>query len=413
MPYEQVKIFKTTSSDDYPSGKYTWKGVARISKDKLQSNHQDEEIKIVYDDNTRTIVVLDMPVRFTNVITESHKYFPSDATLMVPCGLRTDDMDSAKNLKDLGFKLSITSAHPLGIKLGGARLWGSRQNNLRRSSERNEWLTETDYYCEAIVRLSEDTVRKLWKLVSEPIVVEGNDGEIVEDSLPTEVAGCLDATATNEGYYELTLNEGSIQSGDHTEVTVAEGIYNFHTHPTGIYQLYGLSIGIPSNQDYVGFLAAVHEYNTAMHLVLAKEGIYFISLAPEFIPFVGVMDDDFADRILQEFPSCLKRDGFTKKQIHVEIDTYLERINTFDCLGIKVFILTFQPWSLATQERTVFIPKAPSGECIFTQKELDEHRKIFGIELTELFGNKDVEGRGKALSDLKDRKKMLAYMMNN
>ena len=429
MPAEQVTIFKTDSDDGYPHGKYTWKGVARISNNRLQSSLQNEEIKIVYDDNTKTVVVLDMTPHFPDVISESHKYFPSDATLMIPCGLRAEDMDSVNVMQSLGFDLSISSAHPLGLKFDGARLWGTRQNNLRQDTGCKEWLTETDYYCEARVRLTEDTVKKLWKLVSEPIEVDGKEegdvvsepievdgkeeGDVVSESMPVEVAGRLDANESSEGHYDLTLNEGSVKPGDHTEVAVAEGVYNFHTHPTGIYKLYGLSIGIPSNQDYVGYLAAVHEYNTAMHLVLAKEGIYYISLAPGFIPFIGVMDDDFADRILEEFPGCLKQDGYTGKQIHSKIQSYIKKINSFECLGIKVFTLTFKPWTFATAERVVFVPKPPSGECIFTQEELIAHRKLFGTDLTELFGDEDKEGRTEILSGLKDRKKMLEYHSRN
>ena len=437
MPVEQVKILKINSDDGYPKGRYTWIGIARVPNGNSQSDRQTEDIKIVYDDNTKTIVVLDTSRRFSDVVAESHKYFPSDATLIIPCGLQTKDMESAKEFQKLGFELAIRSSHPLGIKLEGARLWGSRPNNLSKSDDQDAWLTDTDHYCETIVRLSEDTVRKLWKLVSEPIRIEGNDGNKDTESLPIEVGGRLDATETNTGHYKLTLNEDSIVSGDHTEVSVVEGIYNFHTHPLGIYKLYGLSIGIPSNQDYVGFLAAVHEYNTVMHLVLAKEGIYYISLAPGFIPFIGVMDDKFADRILREFPKCLKKDGTRGKQIHSEIESYLKQINSFECLGINVFVLTFKPWSLATTERVVFVPKAPSGECIFTQEELEKHREIFGTDLTELFGNEDIEdmgevlsglerldkhrdlygnndneGRSKILSSLRDRKKMLEYMMS-
>ena len=130
------------------------------------------------------------------------------------------------------------------------------------------------------------------------------------------------------------------------------------------------------------------------------EGIYFISLAPEFIPFVGVMDDDFADRILAEFPACLRRDGYTGKQIHSKIESYMQKINDFRCLGIRVFELTFQPWSLATTERTVAVPKAPSGECIFNQDELVNHRGVHGKELTELFGAED-DGKADVLLSLK------------
>ena len=392
---DQVHILEITDSSThaFPSGKYTWKGVLRISSDRLNSHPSNpaEEIRIVFDKPTNTVVVLDVTPRCSDVITAIHKHFPTDATLMMASGVQSRDMNAAKALQNIGFDLKLHGNHPLGLNLSGTRLWGTRQNNLRQLSNSRVWLAETDDYCQAIVSLTEDTVKQLWKLVSKPIEmdIEGKDGDVVEESMAIEMAGQLDARRVDEGHYELTLNQESLTPGDHTEVTVAEGVYNFHTHPTGIYKLYGLTIGIPSNQDYVGFLAAVHEYNTVMHLVLSREGIYYLSLSPEFVPYIGVMDDDFADRILDEFPDCLRRKGFTGKQINERIQSYLKHINSIECLGIRVFVLTFQPWSLATTERRVVIPKLPTGECIYTQHELNTYRKLHGRKYTELFGIDD------------------------
>ena len=47
MPKDNVQILETAGDDGYPIGKYTWKGVARISNDKLSSSRKSEkELKI-------------------------------------------------------------------------------------------------------------------------------------------------------------------------------------------------------------------------------------------------------------------------------------------------------------------------------------------------------------------------------
>jgi hypothetical protein len=59
--------------------------------------------------------------------------------------------------------------------------------------------------------------------------------------------------------------------------------YTYHTHPTYYYNEYGVKIAPPSGEDIGVFLRGCIEDKSCVHLVVAREGIYYIIPNPCFV----------------------------------------------------------------------------------------------------------------------------------
>jgi len=79
----------------------------------------------------------------------------------------------------------------------------------------------------------------------------------------------------------LYANKGINATREET-VDMVVGRYNFHTHPKAAYRNHNVFIGFPSGQDYWAFLTASLFNNTVFHCVVTLEGIYVISLNPDW-----------------------------------------------------------------------------------------------------------------------------------
>jgi len=86
--------------------------------------------------------------------------------------------------------------------------------------------------------------------------------------------------------YELLLG---IINGNNEHVKVLNDKYNFHTRPQDAYIRNGVNYAWPSNHDYVGFLKAVFYSNSVFHVVVTIEGIYIISISPEYASNINMI----------------------------------------------------------------------------------------------------------------------------
>ena len=77
----------------------------------------------------------------------------------------------------------------------------------------------------------------------------------------------------------LDINQDKMIEGEEQGVPIVEALYNFHSHPKEAYITNKVNKAWPSAQDYIGFLLAVLEDNTILHIVVSIEGIYIISLS--------------------------------------------------------------------------------------------------------------------------------------
>ena len=318
---------------------------------------------------------------------------PKNAWIVAGLDLDRPDMGpSLQALQENGFDSWFTTkAHPLQLDMDDSQVWGGKSNGTRlvRSNIPAEptafLINETDYACQIVVSLDKDAVKRLREYVYT------SNGKRDGSGLQREIAGKLHPVYCNKDRCILGFDSKSIITGASEEVPIAGGVYNFHTHPADAYWKNGLRIAHPSNQDYVGLLAAVHEYNTILHLVLAQEGVYFISLAEDFIPFVDKMDDDFVDEILDTFPGCINSHLPNKTDMLDVISRYIDIINNKKCMGMTIFKVVFKTWENATEPIVVTFSKLKCGTCIADQESLDHFRALNGRESTDLFGRDHFE----------------------
>jgi len=83
--------------------------------------------------------------------------------------------------------------------------------------------------------------------------------------------------------YIFEVDEASLVKGGGNDTDVPIGKVGFHTHPDEEYTAQGVSYAWPSGDDYEAFRNKIVDDKTILHLVVTKEGIYFISLHPNAV----------------------------------------------------------------------------------------------------------------------------------
>lgn len=82
----------------------------------------------------------------------------------------------------------------------------------------------------------------------------------------------------------VCMQRASIVKGIGDSAPFFENVqYTYHTHPTYYYTEYGVKIAPPSGEDIGVFLRGCIEDKSCVHLVVAREGIYYIIPNPCFI----------------------------------------------------------------------------------------------------------------------------------
>lgn len=100
-----------------------------------------------------------------------------------------------------------------------------------------------------------------------------------------EVHGAEQIESSNTCSNEFVcMQRASIVRGMGDSAPFFENVeYTYHTHPTYYYTEYGVKIAPPSGEDIGVFLRGCIEDKSCVHLVVAKEGIYYIIPNPCFI----------------------------------------------------------------------------------------------------------------------------------
>jgi hypothetical protein len=67
---------------------------------------------------------------------------------------------------------------------------------------------------------------------------------------------------------------------------------NFHTHPDICYVTYGCYLGWPSSDD-MAYMLTNYDQGLRLHMLISREGVYFISLSPNFVQAWSSVSDEF------------------------------------------------------------------------------------------------------------------------
>jgi len=121
---------------------------------------------------------------------------------------------------------------------------------------------------------------------------------------------------------ELLFNKNNLVYGNesYSVNTPKDSEFSFHVHPSICYEKYKCFIGWPSAMDMNITIEDVVFYNLKCHMVISVEGIYFLSLTPEFQYFLMVLQQS-QDEFNYIFPILQKNiiNIFTEKeQLRVE-----------------------------------------------------------------------------------------------
>lgn len=167
----------------------------------------------------------------------------------------------------------------------------------------------------------------------------------------TEIAGAMQIIGNNrignKVVYMIEVNHNSIVKGENELVDVLNDKYNFHTHPQDAYIRNGVNHAWPSDHDYLGFLKAVFYSNSVFHVVVTIEGVYIISIAPEYAGNINELKSK-QNYIAQVYQ--IPHNSFTTPQ------DYITHVNQ-----LKIFSVVFFPWNEATTPFTVYYPKTNGG----------------------------------------------------
>ena len=182
--------------------------------------------------------------------------------------------------------------------------------------------------CYITINLTRDTLLYLYKLVRE---------------VDTETAGAFKIVGNRDVkgiiHHYLQIDYDTISRGGEEEVDILNDTYNFHTHPKGAYIRNGVAYAWPSKHDYTGFLKAVYHTNSVFHVVVTLEGLYIVSVSPEYTD-INVLKDN--EKYIMEAYN-IPYDSFNSPENYIE---YINKLGIFNVIyiewtGVKPFVVHY------------------------------------------------------------------------
>jgi hypothetical protein len=277
-------------------------------------------------------------------------YLPEDVTIWIG----VVPMDKSKTYIKAGFdNPHIVDESPLSHKFGSSGVAFSKANHSNKKVDEMTVLNKLHYAfqqpgnsCNIYARFTQEAIEYL-KHINKP---QGKNEK--------ELAGALTVHKVvkkdNKIVFELSPDPPSLKIGDEEEVDAVWSRYNFHTHPKKCYDNHGVERGWPSSQDFVGFLGLDNE--TIFHTVVTLEGIYVISLSPEW---EGKLKDVNKKEVMKHY------DIDHKKKI--TFDQYIQEINAKKYKGRQLFEVRYLPWKKANGMFPVYFAKT-HDKCLPTEE---------------------------------------------
>lgn len=287
------------------------------------------------------------PKHLNEILKSINIYMPNNTTIwagIIPT-----------NSSDYYIKAGFDNPHivdhsPLKHKFNGSGIAFSKKNTTTKVSEdtvRNKLIyaaTQTGDICNIEARFTHQSVKHLKK------INEMKSGKEQAGSL------IISKVVKNNGklIFEFSPDPNSLETGENEEVDAVWNRYNFHTHPKKAYENHGVTRGWPSSQDYVGFLQL--DNHTIFHTVVTLEGIYIISLSPEWSGDIKKVDKKYV----------LKHYDIDHKD-KLTFNEYVKKINSKKYKGkSQLFVVYFLSWKNATKTFPVYYSKT-GDKCLVTE----------------------------------------------
>ena len=298
---------------------------------------------------------IDNPEHLNSILESITTYMPDDVTVwagVIP-------IEKSNHYIKAGFdNPHIVDHSPLKHtfnRSGVAFSMGNRDKKVSETSVRNKLIhasTQTGSLCNIYARFTPKAISYL-KKINNP-------------SVKKELAGALTVSNVSKDtddklVFELSPEPHTEKIGDDENVNAVWSRYNFHTHPKKAYENHGVTRGWPSSQDYVGFLQLNN--HTIFHTVVTLEGIYVISLSPEWKGDVSKVNKKY---VLEHYDIDHKD--------KISFSKYVEIINKKRYKGSKLFVVKFMPWNKSTGTFPVFYAKT-GNKCLATEEAFKMYEK--------------------------------------
>jgi hypothetical protein len=277
------------------------------------------------------------------------KYLPNDVTVW--SGLVPD------NKMDFYIKSGfdnpyITDHSPLKHKFGHKGMVFSKPNMLKKSDKEsvvnklNNAFKQLGNICNMYARFTPKAISYL-RNINDPN--KKNQKELAGSLVVSKVI-----KKDGKIVFELSPDPTSIIHGDEEEVGAVLSRYNFHTHPKKAYDNHGVVRGWPSSQDFVGFLGLDNQ--TIFHTVVTLEGVYMISLSPEYTGKISDVDKKF---VLSHYD--------INHETKISFNEYVKRINSKKYKRKQLFIIQYLSWNKSTKEFPIHYSKT-KDKCLATEE---------------------------------------------
>jgi len=275
-------------------------------------------------------------------------YLPSDITIWIG----VIPIQNINIYINIGFdNPHICDKSPLDYKFNRKGIAFSKNNSVQKTdlfSVRNKVIYATKKHgnnCSIYARFTPESIKYL--------------KEINNHKIQKEFSGTLKVSKVvkidEKLIFELSPEPHNLITGEDEEVDAVWSRYNFHTHPKKAYENNGVIRGWPSSQDYLGFLAL--DNHTIFHTVVTLEGIYIISLSPEWVGKIKDIDNKY----------ILKHYNINHKKL-ITFYQYVDKINTKTYKGKKLFLVHYLPWEKANNFFPVYYSKT-KDKCLATEEE--------------------------------------------
>lgn len=326
----------------------------------------------VYDKKRHVCEVLrKQGMSYSTITNELMGIFPHDTLVWFGVSIDSEQLSNEiKKAIKAGFsKPHISIKSPFGkefphFALCMIKLNGNTTVDHNVEDEVEYVLLKKEGTCQSKFKLTNNSIKymkQLYKLGS----TMNSDGSITQK----EIAGNLRMTGTEpNGVQILDIDHDSLITGHEEGVKIAPGLYNFHSHPRSAYDTYGVKVGWPSAQDYVGFLMAYVEDDTILHFVTSIEGLYVISMNRHWLLNKHLVSSKLSEFILNRYSFC-GTEG-TPYQ-------YIRNVNKILYEDHPLFAVKYIPWNQADMDITVDYKKNDSENCFTSDKTIEFYNKLY------------------------------------
>lgn len=331
---------------------------------------------IIYDKKKKLCEIMGMRGWLTEHILNSVlTSIPNDVTLWVGIEIGDELFENlVQEYKQTGFQNPyICKTSPLGFAFSYYGLCMLKQNDIVEEDIGND----VEYVLKQFIKMQEnnctiklrftDTTLKYFKQLSRIGVTLNKNGSITQK----ELSGVLNTgIASEDQVFPLELDRISITSGEEEEAMSLKGHYSFHTHPEEAYKRHRVSLGWPSAQDYVAYLSSVKIHNCILHIIVALEGLYVLSMNNYWIDKQADLDNavDFI-RKYYDIPYESNRTS----------EWYVRKVNSISYQNYPIFMVQFFNWENAND--VLFVSYRREGvNCFASDKTREEYNRLYNAK---------------------------------